>query len=120
MYVLVSGRAEVWITSGGVRTSVAILEPGACIGENSVLTGEKRSATILALEDSLAVEVDTSTVAPIISESPELLDGLSDLLARRKLQNEGVMAGASDAAQGERRQDYRAGFLTKLKAMFEV
>ncbi len=120
MYVLVSGRAEVWIESGGVRTSVAVLEPGACIGENSVLTGEKRSATILALEDSLAVEVDKSTVAPIISESPELLEGLSDLLARRKLQNEGVMAGASDAAQGARRQDYRAGFLTKLKAMFEV
>ncbi len=120
MYVLVSGRAEVWINNHGAQTSVAVLEADACIGENSVLTGERRSATILALEDCRAVEVDKTTLAPLISSSPELLEALSDLLARRRLQNEGVVAEAAGSTSSSRRQDYRAGFLEKLKTFFEV
>jgi len=120
MYVLVSGRAEVFVESGSTKSSVAILEEGACIGESSVLTGEARSATILALEDCEAVEVDKATLAPIIEASPELLESLSDLLAHRRMQNEGIVAGAASLAHGETRQDYRAGFLRKLRAFFEV
>ena len=120
MYVLVTGRAQVWIESGGVRTPVSILEPGACIGENSVLTGDSRSATILALEDLLAVRIDKSTIAPFLNHHPELLERLSELLAARKLQNEGAMACASDVALKVRKQDYRDGILSKLKTMFEV
>ena len=118
MYVLVSGRAEVFIETNGIRTSVAVLEEDACIGENSVLTGEKRSATILALEDCLAVEVEKATLAPIISSSPELLESLSDLLAQRRMKNEGLVAAAGN--NQATKSDYKAGFLGKLRAFFEV
>lgn len=121
MYVLVSGSAEVWIDSGGQRTSVATLGPDACIGESSLLTGEKRSATVLAKEDCMAVEVDKATLAPLMASSPELLEALSDLLARRRLQNEGLLAsGGAAATQSGVGQQYRAGFLTKLKTFFAV
>lgn len=120
MYVLESGSAEVWIESNGVRTSVAVLGPDACIGENSVLTGEPRSATILALEDCVAVEVDKATLAPIISDSPELLESLSELLASRRMKNEGIVAEASGNRGVEMQTTYRANFLNKLKSFFEV
>ncbi len=120
MYVLVSGRAEVWIETNGLRTSVAVLEEDACIGENSVLTGERRSATILALEDCLAVEVQKSTLAPIIGASPELLESLSDLLAQRRMKNEGLVAEAAGSGNQSTKSSYKAGFLGKLRAFFEV
>ena len=120
MYVLVSGRAEVWIDSNGVRTSVAVLEPDACIGESSVLTGEARTATILALEDCLAVEVQKSTLVPIISASPELLESLSELLTQRRMKNEGMVAEAAGNGNQRTRSSYKAGFLGKLRAFFEV
>ncbi len=120
MYVLVTGRAQVWVDSGGLPTPVSILEPGACIGESSVLTGENCSATILALEDLLAVKIDKSTIAPFLNHHPELLERLSELLAARKIQNEGAMAHASDAGLRVRKEDYREGILSKLRAMFEV
>ncbi|MEI6277992.1 MAG: mechanosensitive ion channel domain-containing protein [Verrucomicrobiae bacterium] len=120
MYVLVSGRAEVWIESHAVRTSVAVLGPDACIGENSVLTGEARTATILALEDCLAVEVQKSTLVPIISASPELLESLSELLARRRMTNEGLVAEAAGTGNQTTEKNYQAGFLGKLRSFFEV
>ncbi len=119
MYVIVSGRAEVWIESAGVRTQVAVLGPDACIGESSVLTGDARTATIFALEDCLAVEVRKSTLAPIISASPELLESLSELLAQRRMKNEGLVAEAAGGTQSTKRS-YQAGFLGKLRAFFEV
>jgi len=118
--VLVSGRAQVWVDSGGLPTPVSILEPGACMGESSVLTGENRSATILALEDLLAVRIDRSTIAPFLNHQPELLERLSELLAARKIQNEGAMAHASDALLRVRKQDYREGILSKLATVFEI
>ena len=115
-----TGRAEVWIETNGLRTSVAILEEDACIGENSVLTGEARSATILALEDCLAVEVQKSTLAPIIGASPELLESLSDLLAQRRMKNEGLVAEAAGSGNQSTKSSYKAGFLGKLRTFFEV
>jgi len=120
MYVIVSGRAEVWLDSNGRRTSVAVLGPDACIGENSVLTGERRTATILALEDCLAVEVGKATLAPIIGTSPELLESLSELLAQRRMKNEGLVAEAAGAADQAKKSNYKAGFLGKLRSFFEV
>lgn len=120
MYVIVEGKAEVWIESNGIRTSVAVLGPDACIGENSVLTGEKRTATILALEDCLVVEVDKTTLAPIVSASPELLESLSELLAQRRMKNEGLVAEAAGTANQATKRNYKAGFLGKLRLFFEV
>ena len=120
MYVIVSGSAEVWVESNGRCTSVAMLGPDDCIGEISVLTGEKRTATIHALEDCLAVEVDKSTLAPIISASPELLESLSELLAQRRMQNEGLVAETAGSANQTTKSTYKAGFLGKLRLFFEV
>jgi small-conductance mechanosensitive channel/CRP-like cAMP-binding protein len=120
MYILVSGKAEVLVESAGTLTQVAEIGPGDCIGEISVLTGDPRSATVRARGDCVAVEVDKATLAPIIEASPELLERLSDLLARRRLQNEGLLAEAGAATLTVRRHDYTETFLKKLRSFFEI
>ncbi len=120
MYVLINGQAEVLVLSHGTTTPVAKMGPGDCIGEMSMLAGEPRSATVRALKDCEAVEVKKETLAPVMADSPELIEALSDLLAKRRLQNEGVIAGASGAAHQDKQKDYRAGFLHKIKSFFEI
>ena len=119
MFVLVSGRAEVWVEHGDKRTKVADLGPDACIGESSVLTGEPRGATVRAAADCTAVEVDKSTLAPIIAACPELLDALSGLLARRRMRNEGIVSEAAGADTLTETR-YKDGFLGKLRAFFQI
>lgn len=119
MYVLTSGCAEVWIDKEGSRTQVAKIGPGACIGETSVLTGEPRSATVLAAGECSAIEVQTSTLAPIIAANPGLVEALSELLARRKMQNEGIAASAL-GSQSSAESHYKASLLGKLRKFFQV
>ncbi len=119
MYILISGQAEVLVEAGGNSTCVARIGPGDCIGEVSVLTGDPRSATVRAMGDCQAVEVSKAILAPVAALSPEFLEALSDLLAQRRLQNEGRLAEAS-GARSSRQKDYSAGFLQKLKSFFEI
>lgn len=119
MYLLTHGRAEVWVEADGKKTRVAEIGPGACIGETSVLTGEPRSATVVAEDECSAVEVETSTLAPIICASPELLEALSALLARRRMENEGIVSSAASANKSTETR-YQASLLDKLKKFFQV
>lgn len=122
MFIITEGRADVVVDIGGAPRSVAQMDAGDCLGEMSLLTGEKRSATIVALTDMKVVELGKDTLAPIIAESPELLEKLSDMLARRRMQNEGVAAAqAMSASQlAERQKDYRSNFLNKLQSFFKI
>jgi len=121
MYVVLEGHAEVLVEAGGTTRSVAQIGDGDCIGEMSLLTGEKRSATIIALDDMRVVEIDKETLASLIEAQPALLETLSDLLARRRMQNEGVLSQAMGADQlAEKRKDYRSAFLGKLKSFFQI
>lgn len=119
MYILMNGQADVLVEAGGAMTCVARIGAGDCIGEVSVLTGDPRSATVRAVGDCQAVEISKATLAPVVASSPEFLEALSDLLAQRHLQNEGLLAEASNA-RGKRREDCSAGFLKKLKSFFEI
>jgi small-conductance mechanosensitive channel len=119
MYILLGGRADVLVEAEGHVTSVAKIGRGDCIGEVSVLTGDPRSATVRALTDCQAVEVSKAILAPVAAASPDFLETLSELLAQRRLQNEGRLAEAS-GARSEWQKDYSAGFLQKLKSFFEI
>jgi small-conductance mechanosensitive channel/CRP-like cAMP-binding protein len=119
MFILLGGRADVLVEAGGQTTPVARIGPGDCIGEVSVLTGDPRSATVRALTDCPAVEIRKAILAPIAASSPDFLDSLSDLLAERRMQNEGRLAEVS-GAHTDRAMDYRAGFLQKLRSFFEI
>jgi len=120
MFILMRGSAEVLIESNEVVSSVARIGTGDAIGEMSLLTGERRSATVVAAEDCDAVEILKSDVSALITESPELLDALSKMLARRRIQNEGIVAEMHGADESERQREYSAGFFEKLKAFFEI
>jgi small-conductance mechanosensitive channel/CRP-like cAMP-binding protein len=121
MFVLVEGDATVTVEGNGAPQQVATLRSGDCVGEMSLLTGERRNATVIALTDCEAVEIGKAVLARSLKEHPRLLEQLSELLAKRQMENEGILAAeALRGAVNTTQTKYAAGFLAKLRAFFEL
>ncbi|MBI3849384.1 MAG: mechanosensitive ion channel [Verrucomicrobia bacterium] len=121
MFILVNGEANVVVDRDGDSTQVARLRAGDCFGEMSLLTGEKRSATVVAQTDCEVVEIGKPVLANSLKQQPELLNKLSELLARRQLETEGILAeNTSRKAIAARQTEYAVTFLDKLRTFFEL
>lgn len=84
-YVLVSGRlnGEVEGREGSTERHVFIIEPGALLGEMSLLTGLPRTATVRAVEECELIELDANAFACLLGMKPEIPERLADLAAAR-------------------------------------
>lgn len=121
MFVIIHGEADVVIHANGTDTTVATLHAGEAFGEMCLLTGEKRSATVIAKTDCDLWEIDRAHLQPLIHENAALAERLSELLARRRMATEGVLAAQTPAQVVEqKRQEYAAGFRKKIRSLFEI
>jgi CRP-like cAMP-binding protein len=121
MFILVAGKADVLVHHSGAQTQVASLKPGDCFGEMSLLTGEKRSATVVAMTDCEVVEIGKPVLAKSLKENPLLLAMLSEMLAKRRMETEGILAESTPkTALMEKQRQYTEGFLHKLRVFFEL
>ena len=122
MFVLVAGEAAVSVLVDGQAARVATLEDGDCFGEMSLLTGEKRSASVSAIEDCEVMEITKRIFGEIIARDVDLLQRLSELLAQRQLATEGIVQARAQQSSLliAKQQEYQAGFLSKLRSFFEL
>ena len=121
MFILVKGEANVIVNRNGFDMHVASLHSGDCFGEMSLLTGEKRSASVIAKSDCDVVEIGKPILANSLKENPELLSKLSELLAQRQMENEGVIAAHTDTSIVRAKQSaYQTTFIDRLKVFFEL
>jgi small-conductance mechanosensitive channel/CRP-like cAMP-binding protein len=86
-YVVASGTVAV-TTKRGVE--VTRLTRGQYFGEMSLLTGEPRSATVVAVVDSVLFELDRPGFGELFIGHPGLATQLSTILAERRLQLQAV------------------------------
>ncbi len=101
MFVLLQGTAHVSVSNNGSAIRVSVLRRGDCFGEMSLLTGEKRTATVRAEQDCEVLEISKPVMGELLRTSPECLEQLSALLAQRKMGTEGILKEASsDRAEG--------------------
>ena len=122
MFILVRGAAQVSVSKNGSTIPVATLRSGDCFGEMSLLTGEKRSATVQADGDCYVMEISKDVMGDVIRESPDCLKQLSELLAKRKMETEGILKdlAISTADQAAKQREYTATFLRRLKTFFAL
>jgi small-conductance mechanosensitive channel/CRP-like cAMP-binding protein len=121
MFVLLRGSAEVSISKNGTSISVATLKAPDCFGEMSLLTGEHRTATVRAQTDCQVMEIGKPVMAELLRASPDCLERLSELLAKRKMETEGLLKEAVSHGQNARKErEYSATFLHRLRTFFEL
>ena len=121
MFILLRGTANVSVNKNGSPIQVAALGSGDYFGEMSLLTGERRSATVRADGDCYVMEISKDVMAGVIRDSPDCLRQLSEILATRKMETDGVVKDAARPAdQAAKETEYRATFLRRLKTFFEL
>jgi len=91
MVAIVSGRLDVTVAGARHATrEVAVLGPGEIVGEMSLMTGARRSATVTALEPTRVVEITKVALESVFVRSPDLLDRMSEVLAERRAELEKI------------------------------
>src|SRR6266478_6507954 len=121
MFVLLRGAANVSVSKNGSTIQVASLGAGDCFGEMSLLTGEPRSATVRADGDCYVMEIGKPVMAEVLRGAPGCLEQLSQLLAQRKMETEGIVKEATlTDEQASKKRQYSATFLHRLRTFFQL
>lgn len=70
-FVIESGRVEVFKEQGGKRVHIAYLEKGATFGEMSMVDDLPRSATVVAVEETLVRELHRDSLHSTMRDHPD-------------------------------------------------
>ncbi|MGZ8422924.1 MAG: cyclic nucleotide-binding domain-containing protein [Nitrospira sp.] len=84
LYVIVSGNADVRLEQGGLSSTVTTLGSGQFFGEMSLLTGEPRSATVLAATELLLIAVGKDALMQVVQDDRRLLERIGEVVAKRQ------------------------------------
>ena len=83
LYALVSGRVLIRAESDGEEVIIGEAGRGETIGEMALLTGEPRSATVVAIRDTVLVRLPRDAFDRLLEDHPRMALGLSRLLVER-------------------------------------
>jgi CRP-like cAMP-binding protein len=83
LFVIVEGSVGVTVGEHG-KDRVATLSAGDMVGEMSLMTGARRSATVTADTPVVALEITKAALEPILNESPGLVERFAAMLDRRQ------------------------------------
>jgi CRP-like cAMP-binding protein len=120
MFILCEGLLTVMIAlkEGQQESRVARLQAGMFFGEMSALTGEPRSATIVAATDSLVFEITKDDIAELIQRRPELAEMIGRAVTGRKLRNSEASARTGTGLQANEGKSMTALFVGKMLSFF--
>jgi HEAT repeat protein len=83
LYVLVSGKVEIFRKIDSKEYPLAVLGPKECFGEMAILDDEPRSASVRALEPSTVLKVDRESFRELIHERPQISFAIFKILSQR-------------------------------------
>jgi small-conductance mechanosensitive channel len=118
MFVLAEGLVEVHTNAPGRDFTVGRIEPGEFVGEMSLLTGEPRSATVIAVTEVLAYEITYDHFAPILAARPEIAEAMSVSIAERRLRASARLAEAGMPEQAAEFRTFSTQVVQKIRFFF--
>ncbi|MGV8124870.1 MAG: cyclic nucleotide-binding domain-containing protein [Candidatus Xenobiia bacterium LiM19] len=129
-YIIKSGRLTVTAQNqqGEVFLTTEMI-PGQYFGEMALLTGEPRSATVKAIEDSELLVLEKDDLRTIIQDNPQAEEVISRVLAKRQLRTQKAQQESEEEKSstdekagarsiGERLDRISEQFLKKMRDFF--
>lgn len=112
MFVVHSGRVSVQINENGRPRTVATLSEGAFFGEMALFTGEPRTASVIAAEETEVLEIGHDAMKRVFDSNPDLVESLSHIITERR---QGLAATQEDSGDVRAQS---AGMLSSIKRFF--
>jgi len=120
LFLIVDGEVGVVLSVDGVERQVATLHRGDILGEQSLMTGEARTATCIALKDAHVYEIDHGLIRTLLEAKPALAEGFSAILSDRQHALEHERGGLSAEAASLRRDETKQRLLGRIRAYFRL
>lgn len=121
MFLVKSGKLRVEVSSGtpASRAVVAMLGVGDFFGEMSLLTGEPRSASVIAEGDTEVIRLTKLDFASVISTDTNAVEVLSAALEERLRENaERIAKDSGSTVKAPART--RADIISKIRGFFGI
>lgn len=112
LFVMHEGTVSVRVADNTVvgRHEVAQLGPGAVFGEMALLTGETRTADVVATTDVIAIEIAKDALDPVLHDHPDLAEAITaKVMARRDM---------LEAIRMDSPEEVEKTIISKIKAYF--
>jgi small-conductance mechanosensitive channel len=116
MFVILRGSVNVQLPEGNQPRIINKLRVNDFFGEMSLLTGQPRSATVAAEEETEVLEIRKSALKPIFESNPTLMDAIGEIIEDRRVK-------LSPEREPEAESEYKSsekGVLAALKRFFGV
>jgi len=110
MFVIAEGEVAVTFLDAEAREqTVATLGPRDVVGEMSLFTGDRRTATVSAVTNVDAIEITKASLERVFARAPDLVDTFARVLAKRQAE--------LNAAAGTGSEE-RANFVRQARKVF--
>ncbi len=113
MFIIVRGMVSIQITEKGVEKEVGTLGENDFFGEMSLLTGEKRTAAVVAVEETEVLRIEKNAMKKIFNNNPGLVESIAGIAAERK---EELMSLTNK--ESVVKDDRAVGMLTSIRKFF--
>lgn len=118
LFIIVEGVIGVRVQSPeGESIEVARLGAGNIFGEMALLTGEDRTATIIALTDTYLFEITKEDIAPLMEKQPEVSELVTKVLTQRQMMTQSHIHAGHSSVHPEEEAVYRK-LLDKIENFF--
>jgi CRP/FNR family transcriptional regulator len=89
LYIIKTGKVKVFKEEGGVAIDLDIIGSGGIVGEIAIIDGGKRSASVVALEDTEAFVISTDDFTALSQKIPDWFQKIAIILAHRLREADG-------------------------------
>ena len=118
LYVLAKGDCEVRVRGeGGVEKLVARIGGPNVFGEMGVMTGERRTASVIAATEVECYRIDKDIFKSVLRNRPDMANVISQMMAKRRVELESVRVGL-DAEARSRVKEERTEILSSIQTFF--
>ena len=109
MFVVLEGQVRVVIEPSGQE--VAVIPAGGFFGEMSMLTGDRRTASVKAVNDVRVLEITAKDFGALAAANPGLLDHISTIMSTRRVELDDARSQVAPVSA----PDARANFLARVR-----
>jgi len=115
MFVIIRGNVRVQIPDTDGQQVINRLSTNDFFGEMSLLTGEPRSATVVAEDEVDVLEIRKRALKPIFESNPELMNSVCEIIEERK-----ILLAEKIHETDEGRPDPGHGVLSAIRRFFGI
>jgi len=118
LYILREGKARICVNVDGAQKTISELEAPDFFGEMGMMTGEPRSASVVAVTDVDCYRLDKAGFQQIITERPEIAAQISETLAARRVDLIATRDGLDAEAKKARQITEQQRILERVQSFF--